>query len=49
MRTRSSGCFAELNFWVPLSRFMRIIKRILATKIITRIDRKLQDESIKSN
>jgi hypothetical protein len=33
----------------PLSRSIRCIEHILFIKIITRMDKKLRDESIKSN
>jgi hypothetical protein len=39
----------EVKFLGPLSRSIRNIERRLFTKIITQIDHKLRDESLKSN
>jgi hypothetical protein len=39
----------EVKLLGPLSRSIRSIERRLATKIITRMNQKLRDESIKSN
>jgi hypothetical protein len=59
LKLMSTSCVSQEVFWVilvaevkilgPLSRSIRSVKYRVVTKIITRMDKKLQDESIKFN